>query len=156
MRYTAPPDVQPAPDRCRLRPRRARARGPRHLRPAARARELVNTRGAQLNAWVQEETARWLDRDRIVGVVGGDHAVPFGAIAAAAHRHPGLGILHLDAHADLREAYEGFTWSHASIMFNVLARLPAVARLVQVGIRDLGEAEHRRIEASGGRVVTFF
>ena len=38
----------------------------------------------------------------------------------SAARHPGLGLLHFDAHADLREAYEGFTWSHASILFNVL------------------------------------
>ena len=44
--------------------------------------------------------------------------------ARIAERYPGLGILHVDAHADLRDAYEGFTWSHASIMCNVLARDP--------------------------------
>ena len=59
-----------------------------------------------------------------MGVLGGDHSVPFGAIRAAAEAHPGMGILHLDAHADLRDAYEGFRWSHASIMFNVLRDLP--------------------------------
>ena len=48
-------------------------------------------------------------------VIGGDHSVPFGSMRAYAEHYPALGILHLDAHADLRNAYEGFTWSHASI-----------------------------------------
>lgn len=122
----------------------------------ARAVSHVDDLGARLNEWVRAETQRWLDQGKLVGLVGGDHAAPFGAIEAVARRHPGLGVLHVDAHADLREAYEGFTWSHASIMFNVLERVPEVARLVQVGIRDLGAAEHARIEASAGRVVTHF
>ncbi len=67
-----------------------------------------------------------------------------------------MGILHLDAHADLRDAYEGFTWSHASIFHNVMTRIRGVARLVQVGVRDLGEAENGMIESSEGRIVTFF
>src|SRR6516225_8227084 len=63
--------------------------------------------------------------NKLVAVVGGDHSAPFGAIRAIAEAHPGLGILHIDAHADLREAYEGFTWSHASIMHNVVTHLHA-------------------------------
>jgi agmatinase len=91
-----------------------------------------------------------------VGTIGGDHAAPYGAIAAHAERFPGLGILHLDAHADLRRAYEGFTFSHASILFNVAERLPGVAKIVQVGIRDLSEEEHATIRGSGGRIETLF
>jgi agmatinase len=64
-----------------------------------------------------------------------------------------LGLLHLDAHADLRPAYEGFTWSHASIFYNVLDRIPGVAKLVQVGIRDLSEEEAEIAATSGGRAV---
>jgi agmatinase len=67
-----------------------------------------------------------------------------------------MGILQIDAHADLRHAYQGFAWSHASIMANVLAHLGGVARIVQVGVRDLSEEEHAAIDASHGRVVTFF
>ena len=44
-----------------------------------------------------------------------------------AERHPGLGILHFDAHCDLRRAFEGFEWSHASIFHNVITRIPRVA-----------------------------
>jgi agmatinase len=116
----------------------------------------VNALSERLNERVASIARSWHARGKIVGVVGGDHASPFGAIAAAAERWPGLGVLHVDAHADLRQAYEGFTWSHASIMFNVASRLPEVARLVQIGIRDLSEEEHGFIRGSSGRVVTLF
>ncbi len=122
----------------------------------AAALASVNALGAELNARVRRETETWLSRGKLVGVVGGDHSTPFGAIAAIADAHPGLGILHLDAHADLRDAYEGFTWSHASIMHNVVTRLPKVAKLVQVGIRDVGRAEVELSRGSGGRIVTHF
>src|SRR5438477_263359 len=89
-----------------------------------------------------------LDEAAVVGVLGGDHAAPFGAIQAHAESYPGLGILHVDAHADLRRAYEGFTWSHASIMYNVIRRLDGVARLVQVGIRDFSEEEKQMADES--------
>ncbi len=110
----------------------------------------------QMNVWVYTECKRWMAQGKLVGVIGGDHSTPFGGIRACAEKHPGLGVLHLDAHADLRTAYEGFTWSHASIMYNVVHRLPAVAKLVQVGIRDFAETELNEIEASNGRIETFF
>lgn len=116
----------------------------------------IDAAGAEVNAFVADQTRRILDEQKLPGIVGGDHAVPFGAIAVAAERMPGLGILHVDAHADLRDAFEGLRWSHASIMHNVLAEVPGVARLVQVGIRDLGRAEHAAIAGSGGRVLTHF
>ncbi|MCB9879644.1 MAG: agmatinase family protein [Planctomycetes bacterium] len=116
----------------------------------------IDAAGAEVNALVFAAVDAVLAQGRVAGVVGGDHSVPFGAIQAAARRHPGLGILHFDAHADLRVAYEGFRWSHASIMDNVLRECPGVARLVQVGIRDYGERELRAIQASEGRVLTHF
>jgi len=116
----------------------------------------VNAIGARLNAWVKAEVARRLEAGKIIGVVGGDHAVPFGSIEAHAQAFPGMGVLHVDAHADLRTAYEGFHWSHASIMANVVTRIPQVARLVQVGIRDLCEEELDRIDGSSGRIVPHF
>ncbi len=112
----------------------------------AAAAARVNAAGDRLNTIVAERVGAALDRGAIPGVLGGDHAVPFGAIAAAAARVPGLGVLHVDAHADLREAYEGFTWSHASIFWNVRTRLP-VGPIVQVGIRDHGDAERRFSDA---------
>lgn len=106
--------------------------------------------------WVQETSENLLDDGKIVGVVGGDHASPLGAIVAASARVPNLGILHIDAHADLRVAYEGFEQSHASIMHNALARCPSLTRLVQVGVRDVCKAEVDAIATSAGRIRTFF
>lgn len=121
-----------------------------------RAAEEVNALGERLNQWVYDQVRHWLERDRLVGVVGGDHSVPFGAIRAVAERHPGLGVLHFDAHADLRRAYEGLRWSHASIMYNVLHELPGVARIVQVGVRDFGEDEDALIRENPERLRTYF
>ena len=118
--------------------------------------ERANAVCASLNEWLHGEVKRQLDAGKIVGTVGGDHGAVFGAIAAHAERWPGLGILHFDAHCDLRHAYEGLAWSHASIMDNVVRRLPGVARLVQVGIRDYCEEERDAITASGGRIRTWF
>ncbi|MFO1051443.1 MAG: agmatinase family protein [Planctomycetota bacterium] len=116
----------------------------------------VEAAGVEVERIVHRETTAILREGRLPGIVGGDHSVPLGAIRAAAEHHDGIGILHFDAHADLRVAFEGFRYSHASIMHNVLAEVPKVTRLVQLGIRDFGEAELGAIEQSGGRVSTFF
>ncbi len=116
----------------------------------------VDALGVRMNDWVESTVEHWLDQGRLVGVVGGDHAVPFGAIRAHARRHPGLGILHLDAHCDLRDAYEGFRWSHASIFHNVCEQIDGVGKLVQVAIRDYGSREDAYVNASKGRIEVFF
>jgi agmatinase len=121
-----------------------------------RALARVDAISDRVNGWVETETARVLGRGALPAIVGGDHSTPFGAIRAVAAKHPGVGILHVDAHADLRAAYEGFSHSHASIMHNVASLIPGVARIVQVGIRDLSEEEHDFIRGSGGRIVTHF
>ncbi|MCS6913702.1 MAG: agmatinase family protein [Myxococcales bacterium] len=123
---------------------------------ALRARlARVNELGERVAEVVERTAEHWLDAGRLFGVVGGDHSVPLGAICACARRHPGLGILHIDAHADLRRAYQGFVHSHASIMANVLERAPQLGRLVQVAVRDLCPEELERIQHSNGRVVLF-
>ena len=116
----------------------------------------VNKIGDSVNMWVYDQTRSQLDAGKMPVVLGGDHSVPFGAIQAYAERYPGMGILHLDAHADLRDAYEGFTWSHASIFHNVMTKIDRVGKLVQVGVRDIGSGEMKMIGDSNGRIVTFF
>jgi agmatinase len=102
---------------------------------------------------VKREAKALLDRGKLVAVLGGDHSVPLGLMQALGERGP-YGILHIDAHSDLRDAYEGFVHSHASIMHNAL-RIDAVSRLVQVGIRDYSEEEIQAIGKSAGRVKLF-
>jgi agmatinase len=90
-----------------------------------------------------------------VAMLGGDHSTPLGFIRALGEKYNRFGVLQIDAHADLRKAYEGFTYSHASIMYNAL-KLPAVGRLVQVGIRDYCDEELDVMKRAGGRIVTYF
>jgi agmatinase len=116
----------------------------------------VNALGGRLNEFVLSETRRLFQAGKIPGIVGGDHSVPFGAIEAAAQLHADFGVLHFDAHSDTRDAYEGFEWSHASIMHNVLEHIPQVTKLVQVGIRDVCEQEIDYCRAQGSRVEVFF
>jgi agmatinase len=120
------------------------------------AAEKVNGYGEKVNEWVYATTRELLEAGKMPVILGGDHAVPFGSIRAYAERYPEMGILHLDAHADLRDAYEGFTWSHASIFNNVMRKIETIGKLVQVGVRDLGQAEQQMIASSKGRIVTFF
>ncbi len=115
----------------------------------------VNQASERINTLVYERTQHWLKQGKVVGVLGGDHAIPLGAIRAHAEHYGSFGILHLDAHADLRPAYEGFVYSHASIMERVLAEIPEVQSIVQVGLRDLGAQEFQAISVDP-RLVPYF
>lgn len=116
----------------------------------------INAGSDFLNDWVYGQTKELINSGKLVGLLGGDHSTPFGYIKAIAEKYPEFGILQIDAHCDLRVAYEGFKYSHASIMYNVLNEIPSVKKLVQVGIRDYCDEELEYIQNSNGRVVTFF
>ncbi len=123
---------------------------------AKKALKTANALGGKLNDWVYRETKSLLDQGKIVGLVGGDHSVPYGAFKAAAGKHGDFGLLHFDAHSDMRIAYEGFTWSHASIMYNAMKDIPQISRIVQVGIRDFCEQEHEFTASLGERAKVFY
>jgi agmatinase len=112
----------------------------------------VNAGCEQVNQWLLSETRQALADGKKIGILGGDHSVPLGAMQALAEKYPTFGILHIDAHCDLRDAYQGFRFSHASIMHNALA-IPQLSKLVQVGIRDVSAKEVDRAHRSQGRIV---
>jgi agmatinase len=116
----------------------------------------INEGGVMLNNWVYEQTNELLEQGKLVGLIGGDHSTPLGYIKALAKKHGSFGILQIDAHCDLRKSYEHFTYSHASVMYNVLNEIEGVEKLVQVGIRDFCSEEWDYINNSNGRVVTYF
>jgi agmatinase len=118
---------------------------------AAKALKLVNEECAVMNEWVEQRCAYWMDRGKKVALIGGDHSTPLGMFRALAKRHKEYGILHIDAHLDLRIAYEGFTYSHASIMYNALS-LEQLKRVVSVGIRDFCQQENEVFLKEKGRV----
>lgn len=148
----AHPEISALNDEARMAVRRTRESGDSTGPDASR----VNAACERLNALVEAEVGRHLAAGKLVGTVGGDHGAVFGAIRAHAAHHGPFGVLHVDAHADLRCAYEGFRYSHASIMDNVCTQLTSVERLVQVGVRDLCDEEVTAIEASGGRIRTHY
>jgi agmatinase len=102
--------------------------------------DKINAICKQLKEEVRERALYWMNRGKKVALLGGDHSTPLGYYEALASIHNDFGILHLDAHMDLRIAYEGFTYSHASIMYNAL-QLPQISKIVQVGIRDFCKQE---------------
>ena len=116
----------------------------------------INEGSNFLNNWVFERTKDLMDAGKLVALLGGDHSTPLGYFKAIAQKHGDFGILQIDAHCDLRKGYEGFTYSHASIMYNALEEIPQLSKLVQVGIRDYCGEEVDYINANKNRIVTYF
>lgn len=119
--------------------------------------ERIAAAGERVNEYTFEHTRAVLTAGKLPALLGGEHSTPFGAIRACAEHCTAagkpMGILHLDAHMDFRDAFEGFRWSHASIMHNVMSNIPEVSRIVQVGIRDFGEGEVNFARALGDRAI---
>ena len=116
----------------------------------------INEGSDFLNEWVYEQTKELLADEKLVGIIGGDHSSPFGYYKALAEKHGHFGILQIDAHCDLRCCYEKLKYSHASIMYNTLEKIPQVSKLVQAGIRDYARVELDYIKNHPDRVVTYF
>ncbi|NRA58086.1 MAG: agmatinase family protein [Phycisphaerales bacterium] len=124
------------------------------------ARDRVDAACERVRDHVRQKVADVLAEGRTPGVVGGEHGVSLGAIEASAAHAGEVGILQIDAHMDLREAYCGLRHSHASVMRNALTLVPGVTALAQVGIRDYCREEREFAQASraslGKPVTTIF
>jgi agmatinase len=116
----------------------------------------INEGSIHMNEWVYEQTKALLDAQKLVGLIGGDHSTPLGFYKAIGEKYPEFGILQIDAHPDLRVAYEDFKYSHASVMYNALNEVPQLKRIVQIGIRDYSEDENQFIADNNERIITFF
>ncbi len=93
-------------------------------------------------AAVHDRVGGFLKRGKFVLTLGGEHSVSIGAIQAHAARFPQMSVLQLDAHADLREEYEGSGFNHACVMARAQERCP----VVQVGIRSMEAGERGRLQ----------
>ena len=116
--------------------------------------DAVNEGSAVMINEVYRQTSSWLKKGKLVGLVGGDHSTPLGFFKALADKYPTYGILQIDAHMDLRKSFEGFKYSHASIMYNAL-EISQISKLVQVGIRDFCAEENEYVKKSKSRVEVF-
>ncbi|WP_297093872.1 agmatinase family protein [uncultured Draconibacterium sp.] len=100
----------------------------------------INEQCEAMNFFVYRETKKLLDAGKIVGLIGGDHSTPLGYLTALSEKYERFGVVQIDAHLDLRNAYKGFTYSHASVFYNAV-QMPEIKKLAQVGIRDCCDEE---------------
>ncbi len=113
--------------------------------------DKINAACRDLHSDVKQTVLSWMNKGKMVVLLGGDHSTPLGYYEALAETHGQFGLLHLDAHMDLRIAYEGFTYSHASIMYNALS-IPEITKIVQVGIRDFCKEEVEVVKKESSRL----
>ena len=118
-------------------------------------REEINRACEELCEQIKSRSLSYLEQNKLPVILGGDHSTPLGLIMALSEKQKDFGLLQIDAHADLRPAYEGFTHSHASIMYNAM-QLPQISRFVQVGLRDFCSQELQVIKENPQRMKAFF
>lgn len=93
---------------------------------------------------VRRVSSHFMLQDKLVGLLGGEHSISIGGVSAAQEKYPNLTVLHLDAHADMRDEYMGSRWSHACVARRLSERAP----IVEVGVRSMSEEEARFIDAN--------
>ena len=116
----------------------------------------INEGSIMLNNWVYEQTSALLQKGKLVALLGGDHSTPLGYFKALAEKVGTYGILQIDAHCNLRQSYENFKYSHASVMYNALQEVSQITKLVQVGVRDFSSEEWDYLREHSGRVIAYF
>ncbi len=92
---------------------------------------------AEMTAAVRTSVAEILRHGKVPVILGGEHSISLGAVQAVKETYPGLSVLQLDAHADMRDSYQGSPYSHAS----VARRISEICPLVQAGIRSMSVEE---------------
>lgn len=107
------------------------------LEPTAVGPDAMVDRVEQATEWI-------LAGGRVPAILGGEHSITTGAIRAALRRHPGLSVLQIDAHADMRDTYLDSPFSHACVMRRIREMAPAAS----VGIRSLSEEEAEYLAAN--------
>lgn len=108
--------------------------------------------GPQAIDLIQENTTRHLDAGKFVVSLGAEHTVTYGIFKAYREKYPNVSILQIDAHADLRDTYEGNMLSHACVMARINTYRPQIC---QVGIRAICKEEAELIDRSNN-IQTFY
>ena len=86
---------------------------------------------------IERVASEILSRDKFLVTLGGEHSITPPLVAAAAKKYPGLSVLQIDAHADLRDCYMGTPHNHACAMRRTLKHAP----ITQVGVRSMSTEE---------------
>jgi agmatinase len=91
---------------------------------------------------VKKRVLEHLKNGKFVVLIGGEHSITIGAVEAYTNLYPDLCVLQLDAHADLRDTFQGSKYNHACVM----ARIKEICPIVQVGIRSMDSSEKASVE----------
>lgn len=105
---------------------------------------------------VEQAVGALADAGKLPVTLGGEHSLSIGAVRALAQRHPGLSVLQLDAHADMRDSYQGSAYSHACVMRRV-REVVGDGSVVQAGVRSISSEEMQHIrdaEVTGVHLYT--
>jgi agmatinase len=100
---------------------------------------------------IEDAARRPMEDGKLVVVLGGEHSLTLASVRAAREVFGDIGVVQLDAHADLREAYEGTPYSHASVMRRIADDLGLGS--FAVGIRSISRREAEWLERDGRGVV---
>ncbi len=114
----------------------------------------INKACTEMLKRVEEKCLEEISNSKYFGLIGGDHSIALAGIRACAKKHESFGVLQIDAHMDLRKAYENFSYSHASVFYNVIQE-NLTSKLVQVGIRDYCQAEANLVENNKDKIKVF-
>ncbi len=115
----------------------------------------VNKASEIFNQHIYDQSEMCIKENKLIGLIGGDHSCSHGLINALIDYIDSFSILQIDAHMDLRKKYQGFDYSHASIMYNMLENQD-IKRLIQLGVREYCEEEYTTMKESKGRIKTYF
>ncbi|MGC8739665.1 MAG: agmatinase [Candidatus Hydrogenedens sp.] len=110
--------------------------------------------GEKLAKVLEEKVNYWLEQDKFVITIGGEHSSIIGSVYAHTKKYKPITVIQLDAHSDLRSSYLGEKWNHACAMARILDRHDG--NLVQIGIRSEAPEEPAIIKTLGNRISTFY
>lgn len=99
----------------------------------------------QMAERVRAAVSHYAATGKLTGVIGGDHSAAIGSALAHLERHPDLSVLYIDAHADLRDEYQGTGWGHSSAARRIAEHCP----IALVGVRTMAPEERAYIAAAG-------
>ncbi|MBQ0080614.1 MAG: arginase family protein [Alistipes sp.] len=106
----------------------------------------VNEGILEMRQKVYQTSKAWAEKGKIIGIIGGDHSVSYGAVKALAEQHDQIGVLFLDAQPDMIQDNYDIKYSHRTIARDIINDIPQVSKMVQAGIRDITEEEYSIIQ----------
>lgn len=117
--------------------------------------QSVNSLSKQFNDALYQQCQKIVADGKLLGLLGGEHSIAFAYLKLLSEQHRSWSILHIDAHLDYRIAYQGYEYSHASIMSQALRSFSTIEQIVHVASRDFCLAEFQFAKRLGKRAKIF-